>query len=305
MGNQSNKWAGEGCKENAWNFCFIHRAAICTPCTIDTHFECKVDTIKTQHDVGELVQYLKILVSRLKEICDDKMAENMIKRSIDAMRPYFFEFNIFRANFKKLLKDNHDDIETWTIMFHKFQVFHKSLKENAAYGKVIEFEFEQKICQLLKQENESKSTNDNSPENNQIIRKGKIQANNPNAEFQVRRFSIHENEKPLESEPKPKRIPIRRISMGQSGIKNLMSEQNRGDHSYENWNSDYETNRKIKPITNRQQILDKRKKILMTPERNSKRIEFVIRPISDNQNLIKDLKHRLGEYRKNHANIES
>mmetsp|Transcript_7150 Transcript_7150/g.8131 ORF Transcript_7150/g.8131 Transcript_7150/m.8131 type:complete len:100 (-) Transcript_7150:791-1090(-) len=76
----------------------------------------------------ELARYLTMLVTRLQAICNSKFAEEMIKEHIDELKPFFFEFKIFKASFKKILKENKSpDYKKICRMHRKVRNYHSSI----------------------------------------------------------------------------------------------------------------------------------------------------------------------------------
>lgn len=69
-----------------------------------------------------------MLVTRLEAICNSKFAEEMIKEHIDELKPFFFEFKIFKASFKKILKESKSpDYEKICRMHRKVRNYYSSI----------------------------------------------------------------------------------------------------------------------------------------------------------------------------------
>lgn len=208
--NKSLVWNSDKCVMSPKTYCFDHKRFLWDPWTKSKHSECKVEQVKTHEEASELMSLLKLLVNRLRSIWEWEFAEKMIKDHVDAMKPFFFEFNIYLSSFRKAQKEHNYKPQNWTVLFHRFQSFHKALKENKAYLKVIEFDFEQRLCQDLEQENtkssccssETKETMEQTP------------TKSPEIFEKAKQLDFVEEELPLNRVIRIRRVvPKRRVSM--------------------------------------------------------------------------------------------
>lgn len=324
MVNQTNTCANKNCqsrvpsKDNQENnpipllYCFTHYEHVWNQCAQIHHSEWKTEEEKTYYEAAEQVSYLKILVAKLKDICDLPMAKKMIKEEVDALLTFLFEFKMFWNIFKKAEKEQVFKHQDWTRLFYKFQWFHKSLKSCPAYIKAIQFEFEQKVCHDFERENTKTACSSPNETEGPSTKKSKCSKIFENFE----KASIVEEELPFDKViKKPRGAPRRRVSLIPIGVKNLIGEQLKSKEQFKRYsNPESYEDPKVQKLD--KMVVSNKQRAGFTPEKRiPSEYDFRIRQINMKPvkclapttpersqvklgNKIKVLKQRLVENRK-------
>lgn len=148
----SIKCGNKKCSETAFYFCPSDKQFTCAKCMTKIHQKCEVEGIKTKRDLQNLVKYSKKMIKRLKEICEQEIAQLMLESDIKVLKTYFFEFSILLSQTKKFKED-----ANCTKIFWSINQLLKEMKSQDAYSKIIEFEFEQSIKQEIEEETSASS----------------------------------------------------------------------------------------------------------------------------------------------------